>query len=185
VPLALTNQASVFSNVVRQTSSALGVAAFTALVTRQEVQQFTDRAALLPANAPIPHPGSPAIPDWLGVWSLDQQTQLQTFADAVDWLFIIIAILTAAGMILAMFLPSRTTQAASAGAKTEVLVGSGQLLTPAMSGASIQTRPAPTASDSRVQPVPKPSRVVAVSWRRRCIGGSSQRSIPPPTRRLS
>ncbi len=35
VPLALTNQASAFSNVVRQTSSALGVAAFTALVTRQ------------------------------------------------------------------------------------------------------------------------------------------------------
>jgi EmrB/QacA subfamily drug resistance transporter len=123
VPRALTNQASAFSNVVRQTSSALGVAAFTALVTRQEAQQFTDRAALLPANAPVPNLGSPAIPGWLGVWSLDQQTQLQTFADAVDWLLIIVAILTAAGMILAMFLPSRATQAASAGAKTEVLVG--------------------------------------------------------------
>jgi MFS family permease len=123
VPLALTNQASAFSNVVRQTSSALGVAAFTALVTRQEAQQLTDRAALLPANTPIPNLGSPAIPGWLGVWSLDQQTQLQTFADAVDWLFIIVAILTAAGMILAMFLPSGTTHAASAGAKAEVLVG--------------------------------------------------------------
>lgn len=92
-------------------------------MTRQEAQQFTDRAALLPANTPIPHLGSRAIPDWLGVWALDQQTQLQTFANAVDWLFITVAILTAAGMILAMFLPSRTTQAASAGAKTEVLVG--------------------------------------------------------------
>ncbi len=78
---------------------------------------------MLPANAPIPNLGSPAIPHWLGVWSVDQQTQLQTFADAVDWLLIIVAILTAAGTILAMFLPSKTTQAASAGAKTEVLVG--------------------------------------------------------------
>lgn len=122
VPLALTNQASAFSNVVRQTSAALGVAAFTALVTRHEAQQLADRAALLPANAPIPRLDSPAIPDWLGVWALDQQAQLQTVADAVDWLFIIVAILTAAGVILAVFLPSRPTPAASAGAKTEVLV---------------------------------------------------------------
>jgi EmrB/QacA subfamily drug resistance transporter len=123
VPLALINQASAFNNVARQTSAALGVAAFTALLTRHQAQQFADRGALLPANTPIPNLGSPAVPGWLNVWALDQQTQLQTFAEAVDWLFIIIAILTAAGMILAMFLPSGRTPVASAGRKTEVLVG--------------------------------------------------------------
>lgn len=62
VPLALTNQASAFSNVVRQTSSALGVAAFTALVTRQGAQQLTDRAALLPANTPSRTAARPPSP---------------------------------------------------------------------------------------------------------------------------
>jgi hypothetical protein len=42
----------------------------------------------------------------LGTYAVDQQTQLQSFANAVDWLFIIVAILTAAGVILAMFLRS-------------------------------------------------------------------------------
>jgi hypothetical protein len=78
---------------------------------------------LLPANIPVPHLGSPAVPDWLGVWGLYQQTQLQVFASAVDWLFIIVAILTAAGVILAMFLPSGPTPAASAAPKTEMLAG--------------------------------------------------------------
>ena len=63
------------------------------------------------------HPGAAAsLREGMGQ---QLQIQLQTFADAVDRLFIIVAILTAAGMILAMFLPSRTTPAARAGPKTE------------------------------------------------------------------
>jgi MFS family permease len=123
VPLALVNQASAFNNVVRQTSAALGVAAFTALVTRQQAQQLTDRAALLPTTTPLPHLGAPAIPDWLSVYALYQQTQLRTFADAIDLLFIIIAILTTAGTILALFLPSTRTPSTSAGPNTEALIG--------------------------------------------------------------
>jgi EmrB/QacA subfamily drug resistance transporter len=123
VPLALVNQASAFNNVVRQTSAALGVAAFTALVTRQQAQQLTDRAALLPTTTPLPHLGAPAIPDWLSVYALYQQTQLRTFADAIDLLFIIIAILTTAGTILALFLPSTRTPTTSAGPNTEALIG--------------------------------------------------------------
>ena len=122
VPLALVNQASAFNNVVRQTSAALGVAAFTSLLTRQQAQQFADRAGLLPATTPIPHLGSSAVPDWLTVWALDQQTQLQTFADAVDSLFIIVTVLTAAGIILALFLPSGRRTATSAGQNTKMSV---------------------------------------------------------------
>lgn len=36
IPPALVSQASAFNNVARQTSSALGVAAFTALLTREQ-----------------------------------------------------------------------------------------------------------------------------------------------------
>ena len=122
VPPALTNQASAFNNVVRQTASALGIAAFTALVTRQQAQLITDRAALLPATTPTPNLGSPALPDWLGVYAVNQQVQLQTFANAIDWLFIIVTILTGIGVILALFLPSKTSPAPSASAQTPVMV---------------------------------------------------------------
>jgi EmrB/QacA subfamily drug resistance transporter len=123
LPLAEVPQASAFNNVVRQTSSALGVAAFTAVLTRQQAQQLTDRAALLPANTPTPHLGPPGIPDWLSAYALDQQTQLQTFAYAVDWLFIIIAILTAAGVVLAIFLRSGRAPASDQGPDTAALAG--------------------------------------------------------------
>jgi EmrB/QacA subfamily drug resistance transporter len=106
LPQTQVSEGSAFNNVVRQTSSALGVAAFTALVTRQQAQQLSNRAVLLPANTPTPRLGQPAIPDWLTTYALHQQTQLQAFAHAMDWLFIIVAILTAAGIVLAIFLRS-------------------------------------------------------------------------------
>jgi MFS family permease len=121
IPLTQVSQASAFNNVVRQTSSALGIAAFTALLTRQQAQQLTDRAALLPANIHIPHVGPPRIPDWLGAWAIYQRTELQTFADAVDWLFIIVAVLTAAGALLAIFLPSGRAPAPDQSSDTTVL----------------------------------------------------------------
>jgi EmrB/QacA subfamily drug resistance transporter len=123
IPLTQISQASAFNNVVRQTSSALGVAAFTALLTRQQAQQLANRAALLPANTPVPHLGPPQVPDWLGVWAIYQKTQLQTFADAVDWLFIIVAILTAAGVVLAIFLRSGPAPAADQSPDTVVITG--------------------------------------------------------------
>jgi hypothetical protein len=92
------------------------------LVTRQQAQQLTDRAALLPTTT-LPHLGSPATPDWLSVYALYQQTQLRTFADAIDLLFIIIAILTTAATILALFLPSTRTATTSAVPNTEALIG--------------------------------------------------------------
>jgi hypothetical protein len=59
----------------------------------------------------------------LGTYALDQQTQLQSFANAVDWLFIIIAILTAAGVILAMFLRSGRAPASDDGPDVAALAG--------------------------------------------------------------
>jgi hypothetical protein len=38
--------------------------------------------------------------------ALYQQTELRVFADSIDWLFMIVAILTAGGVVLAMFLRS-------------------------------------------------------------------------------
>ena len=116
-------QASAFNNLVRQTSSALGVAAFTALLTGQQAQQLSNRAALLPANTPLLPQVPPQIPRWLEIYGFDQQAQLQSFAHAVDWLFIIVAILTAAGVILAMFLRSGPPPASDNGPNAAALAG--------------------------------------------------------------
>jgi hypothetical protein len=70
---------------------------------------------LLPANSRTPHLGQSSIPDWLTTYALDQQTQLRAFANAVDGLLIIVAILTAAGVVLAIFLRSGRAPAADQG----------------------------------------------------------------------
>jgi EmrB/QacA subfamily drug resistance transporter len=123
LPQAQVSQGSTLNNVVRQTSSALGVAASTALVDRQRAQGLSNRADLLPANTPTPHLGPPGIPDWLTTYALDQQTQLQTFANAVDWLFIVVAILTAAGVVLAIFLRSGRAPASDQDPDVAALAG--------------------------------------------------------------
>jgi EmrB/QacA subfamily drug resistance transporter len=123
LPPAEVPQASAINNLTRQTSSALGVAAFTALLTGQQAQQMSNGAALLPAHTPfLPHV-PPQIPRWLETYALDQQTQLQSFAHAVDWLFIIVAILTATGVILAMFLRSGPPPASDQNPDTAALTG--------------------------------------------------------------
>lgn len=123
IPPAMVSQGSAFNNVVRQASSSLGVAAFTALLTLHQAQLFAGRAALLPDNTPTPHLGPPGTPDWLGVYALYQQTQLRVFADAIDWLFVIVAILTAGGVILAAFLRSGPAPASPTGSAVEALAG--------------------------------------------------------------
>ena len=64
---------------MQRVSSSLGLAILTALWTTEAVQQLAGRAALLPATTPTPHIGGPAVPNWVGVYALYQQTQLQVF----------------------------------------------------------------------------------------------------------
>ncbi|MGB8202545.1 MAG: DHA2 family efflux MFS transporter permease subunit [Pseudonocardiaceae bacterium] len=122
LPPADVPQASAFNNLVRQLSSALGVAAFTALLTGHQAQQLSDRAALLPATTPTPQLGA-GIPAWLGTYTLDQQTQLQAFIDSVDWLFILVTIISAAGAILAIFLRSGRAPSSGQGPDVAALAG--------------------------------------------------------------
>jgi hypothetical protein len=124
LPPALVPQGSAMNNLVRQVSSALGVAVFTALLTQQQTQQLNDRGALLlPGDTSVPHLGSSAIPDWLTLYALDQRTQLQTFSYSVDWLFIIVAILTAIATILALFLPSGPPPASDSSSDNAAALG--------------------------------------------------------------
>lgn len=105
IPTAEVGAASVVSNVVRQTSAALGLAVLTAIWTIQQAQQLAGRAALLPGDAANSHldPGSPA---WRGLYAAYQQTQLRVFVASMDDLILIAAGLSALGALAALLMQS-------------------------------------------------------------------------------
>ena len=109
IPVTRSNAASACNNIVQRVSSSLGLAVLTALWTTEQAQQLAGRAALLPATTPTPHIGGPAVPNWVGVYALYQQTQLQVFVTSLDDLFLIAAAAAALGAFIALFLRSGPT----------------------------------------------------------------------------
>lgn len=109
VPPALTNQASALTNVVRQVAAALGLAALAALATTQQAQLFADRAALTPASK-IPradgHTGPLTAKTFAAAYQQFQHLRLAVLATSYSNLFLLIATLTATGVVLALFLRS-------------------------------------------------------------------------------
>ncbi len=114
IPMAQVNAASAFNNVTQRVSGALGLAVLTAILTMQRAQQMAGRAALLPADTPIPHLGPPVTPDWVGSYATYQQTQVQIFVAAIDNLFLIAAAMAALGALGALLLRSGPAPAAQA-----------------------------------------------------------------------
>jgi EmrB/QacA subfamily drug resistance transporter len=109
IPPAQANAASAFNNLIQRTASALGIAVFTAILTIQQAQLMAGRAALVPANTPLPRLG-PDTPHWLEVYVVYQQTDLRVYADAIDNLFLIataVSTLTVLGAFLLRSGPPR------------------------------------------------------------------------------
>lgn len=102
LPPAQTNEGSALNNVARQTVGALGLAALNALSTSQQAQLFADRADLIP---PTSTPASALSPATFGqLYGRYQQLSVQVLATSYANLFLIIAVLTGAGCLLAFFL---------------------------------------------------------------------------------
>jgi EmrB/QacA subfamily drug resistance transporter len=114
IPVTRVNAASACNNVVQRISGALGLAVLTAIWTTQRAQQLAGRSALVPANTPIPHLGDPTIPNWLTVYAVYHQTQMQVFVDGIDDLFLIASALGALGALSALLLRSGPTRATPA-----------------------------------------------------------------------
>jgi EmrB/QacA subfamily drug resistance transporter len=115
LPMRMVSRASALNNIVLRVSSALGLALLTALLTGQQAQQLSDRSALLPAVAP----GSTqlqgvAAQGQAGVAGLTNSIGLQIFGSAIADLFLLIAGLTAIGVLLALMLPQRRRAPAGA-----------------------------------------------------------------------
>jgi hypothetical protein len=120
LPADRTSNGSAFNTVVQRTSSAIGLAAMTALVTLQRAQGLADRTALMPASgsassgsAPSgassaasgsPGSGSGGSAAMLQQYQVYEHPQSQVFITALDDLLIVTAILTAIGVPLALML---------------------------------------------------------------------------------
>ncbi|MGB6165715.1 MAG: DHA2 family efflux MFS transporter permease subunit [Pseudonocardiaceae bacterium] len=114
IPVTRVNAASACNNVVQRVSGALGLAVLTAIWTTQQAQQLAGRSALVPANTPLPHLGDPTVPNWLTVYAVYHQTQMQVFVDGIDDLFLIASVLGALGALGALLLRSGPTRATPA-----------------------------------------------------------------------
>jgi EmrB/QacA subfamily drug resistance transporter len=106
VPADRVDGASAFSNVAQRVSSALGLAVLTSLVTSSRAQLADDRGALLASDTAVPSLGAAPSGDLAGLYALYQQIQTQVFVESMHGLFIVTAIITAAGIFPALLLRS-------------------------------------------------------------------------------
>ncbi|WP_433026842.1 MDR family MFS transporter [Actinomycetospora sp. CA-053990] len=115
VPPENTSGASAFNNLVQRTSSAMGLAAMTALMTAQQAQGMSDMGGLMGAqHVPTSGAGAAAGADAgtasiLQNYSMDQAATGQVFTTAFDNLMLITAGLSAVGVCLALLLRNKAS----------------------------------------------------------------------------
>ncbi len=103
----LTNSGSAINNVVQRVSSALGLAALSAMVTMQQAQLLSDRNALIQASDPqAGHLGM------VGLYQLYTGMNLEVLANAVTNMFQITTWITVLAAVLALTLRSGPAGAA-------------------------------------------------------------------------
>ncbi|MHC1562058.1 DHA2 family efflux MFS transporter permease subunit [Actinomycetospora sp. C-140] len=119
VPPANTSGASAFNNLVQRTSSAMGLAAMTALMTAQQAQGSSDMGGLMGAQesaasagaaagtAGSGGAGSGATSAILQQYSLDQAATGQVFTNAFDDLMLVTTVLSAVAVGFALLLKSK------------------------------------------------------------------------------
>jgi EmrB/QacA subfamily drug resistance transporter len=110
VPPENTSGASAFNNLVQRTSSAMGLAAMTALMTVQQAQGMSDMGGLMGTQA-SPTSGAGATSSGgtsalLHQYMLDQAATGQIFTTAFDDLMLLTSGLSAVAVVLALFLRS-------------------------------------------------------------------------------
>jgi EmrB/QacA subfamily drug resistance transporter len=101
LPGRSTNEGSALNNVARQTTGALGLALLSALSTSQQAQLMADRGALIPTLGQH----RPQTPSQFGALygrylSLSNQVLATSYAN----IFLLVGAITAAGVLLALFL---------------------------------------------------------------------------------
>jgi hypothetical protein len=106
LPANVVNAGSAFNTLAQRVTSALGLAALTALTTGKQAQLMLDRSELLTAAGPgvlprIAQMQQQAPAEVLLLW---QQLKVEVQAQSLSDVFLISGICTLAGLFLAVFL---------------------------------------------------------------------------------
>ena len=99
-------QASAVNNLVQRVSGALGLAVLTSVLTRQQAQQVADQAALVHAAPGFPQLQDLAAHGPAALLALYGAMQNQAFSGGLGDVFLLIAGLSAVGVLLALLLPA-------------------------------------------------------------------------------
>ncbi|HWN31442.1 MAG TPA: MDR family MFS transporter [Pseudonocardia sp.] len=180
IPAAFASSGSPVNNIAQRVSGSLGLAGLTVLATTQQAQLMADRSALIPANsgvAAVQHivaqgPGM--------VYAYYQQLNLYVMADAYSDVFLVCCVLTAAAVVLALFLrsgaavPETPAPRAAAPAGTRAAAPVGAAATPA-EGAALVTEavlaPEPAMAATTTPTLPEPPREPAIPHHRGAESG--------------
>ncbi|WP_445187436.1 MDR family MFS transporter [Pseudonocardia sp. Cha107L01] len=114
LPAAQTNEGSALNNVARQTAGALGLAVLSAISTSQQAQLLADRGTLMPAGTLAGDLSTPGV--FAQLYGRYEYLSSQVLATSYANLFLVIAAVTGAGVLLAIFMrkPDRTSGPAAA-----------------------------------------------------------------------
>lgn len=106
---------SAINNIVQRVSGALGTAVLGAFLTGYQAQRLAGQGDLIPAISPgFPQLQAIAAQGQAGMLFLSNQVQLRVFGLALGNIFLLIAALTAIGVLLALFLPERQERSGAA-----------------------------------------------------------------------
>ena len=114
---ALTTSGSAINNVIQRVSSALGLAALSALVTGQQAQLTADRNGLVSASDP-----QAARLGLTGLYQLSKTSALDVMANAITNMFMVTTWITVLAALLALGLRSGPLEHDSAGHAAEALL---------------------------------------------------------------
>ena len=155
IPPSLVSHAGAFNNVVQRTTAALGLAILTAMVTNQQAQQIEDRTAMIPTGTPMPRLGAGTDGGFAGLYAVYQQTQTQVFVTALNDMYIVTAIITAAGVVLALMLHHGPAPAAPADPAAPTPAPAAQPAVPAPADGVIPEATLTNGNGSRSAPHPR------------------------------
>ncbi|GAA4812543.1 hypothetical protein GCM10023200_57890 [Actinomycetospora chlora] len=106
LPPSRVDGASAFNTVIQRSSSAIGLAAMTALMTAQQSQGYADRAGMMPTDTAGSATTSGSTSSMLGEYVQQSQLQSQVFDTSFGDLMLVTTALTAGAVLLALLLPS-------------------------------------------------------------------------------
>jgi EmrB/QacA subfamily drug resistance transporter len=104
IPVENSSSGSTLNNIAQRVSGSLGLAVMTAIASTQQNQLMADRSALVQSNSSLPQVQQAVSEGTSALYAIYQQLQIKVTAGAYSDVFYVTAIVTAIGVVLALFM---------------------------------------------------------------------------------